>query len=76
MKDKIYKYNGSGNLYKVIQEALMKNPQTRNWDECVIYRSYKNLCENGTYISVPEDDILVFVREKSEFLTKFEEVNE
>ena len=58
----IYKFKETGNLYEVISfSAKMKNPITREWLDAVIYQSYNN--ENETW-----------VREKSEFLERFENV--
>ena len=52
----------------------MKNPETRNWDNCIIYTQYKILNRNGEYIEVPENEKLTFVREETEFMLKFEKV--
>jgi hypothetical protein len=59
MKDKTYKFKKSGNLYKVLEDkAEMKDPETRKWVECIIYKS--------------EDTGKIYVREKSDFRKKFE----
>lgn len=55
--NKTYEYKG--NKYLVTDVAEMKNPQTREWQMCIIYTS-----SNGR----------VFVREKEEFLRLFKEV--
>lgn len=69
-KDSIYKYKGTGNLYKVLSSnCKMKNPVTRNWDQAVIYQGYKLLKDNK-YINDP--DRKVWVRELQEFKEKFE----
>lgn len=61
------------NLYEVIGEAIMKDPGTRKWEPCIIYRNHKNLdTTTGEYIPVPDDQKLTFVRVKSEFVTKNE----
>lgn len=52
-------YEYKGNKYLVTDVAEMKNPQTREWQMCIIYTS-----SNGR----------VFVREKEEFLRLFKEV--
>lgn len=68
----IVRYKETGNLYKILSlDCKMKNPQTREWQECVIYQSFmdydhetdsyiKNTCQHS------------WVREKTEFNTKFE----
>lgn len=64
MIGKEFIYNKTKNKYKVLGESLMKNPITREWQECVLYQQ-----NNG------ELEPLSFVREKKEFLEKFTEVN-
>ena len=49
----IYKYIETGNLYKVVGKALLKDPTTREWLPSVIYEQY----------NVPEDKKMTFVRE-------------
>ena len=71
----VYRFKNSGNLYEVTQRALMKNPETRNWDNCIIYRSFKLLEKDGNYVEIPEEEILTFVREEIEFYAKFEKEN-
>ena len=53
----------------------MKNPETRNWDNCIIYRSFKLLGKDGNYVEIPEEERLTFVREEIEFYAKFEKEN-
>lgn len=53
------RYEYKGNKYLVKDVAEMKNPQTKEWQMCIIYES-----DNGR----------VFVREKEEFLRLFKEV--
>ena len=53
----IYKYKGKH--YQVLSFGEMKNPYTRNWEDCVIYIQLEN---RKTY-----------VRNKEEFFNKFEE---
>lgn len=68
MNKKIVKFKETGNYYEVLKEsALMKNPQTREWQDCVIYTQYADKDNNP----VPEDEKLTFVRLKSEFDEKF-----
>jgi hypothetical protein len=71
----VYRFKSSGNLYEVTQRALMKNPETRNWDNCIIYRSFKLLEKDGNYVEIPEEERLTFVREEIEFYAKFEKEN-
>lgn len=69
--EKVVEYEGTKNHYKIIQEnALMKNPETREWENCVIYQEYKHNTPKG-YIEVPVEDRKIFVREKKDFLNKF-----
>lgn len=64
MIGKEYIYNKTKNKYKVVGESLMKNPVTREWQECVLYKQ-----NNG------ELEPMSFVREKKEFLERFTEVS-
>lgn len=69
--EKIVEYEGTKNHYKVLCDtALVKNPETREWDLCVIYEEYKHNTPEG-YVEVPEEDRKIFVREKNDFLNKF-----
>lgn len=69
--EKIVEYEGTKNHYKVLSEtAIMKNPETREWEGCVIYQEYKKSTPEG-YVEVPEEEKKVFVREKKDFLNKF-----
>lgn len=69
--EKIVEYEGTKNHYKVLLEtAIMKNPETREWEECIIYQEYKKSTPEG-YVEVPEKEKKVFVREKKDFLNKF-----
>ena len=63
MIGKEYIYNKTGNKYKVLGESLMKNPITREWQQCILYQQ-----NNG------ELEPMSFVREKNEFLERFTEV--
>lgn len=58
----IYKFKKKGTLYKVVDVAKMKNPTTRNWDECVIYEPTVN------------PDGALYVRERNEFNERFEKL--
>ena len=59
MENKLYKFKKTGDLYKVLwSESEMKNPETRTWEECVIYKSFSTE--------------KIYVREKSDFYKKFE----
>ena len=59
------------NHYIVLQEnAIMKNPETREWENCIIYQEYKHCTPEG-YVEVPESERKIFVREKKDFLRKF-----
>jgi len=70
---KIVEYSKSKNHYAVLVEnAFMKNPQTREWERCVIYEQHKELNDVGEYIEIPEKDKKTFVREYNEFWKKFE----
>lgn len=69
---KIVEYEKSKNHYVVITEsALMKNPETLLWEDCVIYMSYKNINSSREYEEVPENEKKIFVREKKDFMSKF-----
>jgi hypothetical protein len=69
--EKIVEYEGTKNHYKVLQEdAIMKNPETREWEKCIIYQEYKHNTPEG-YIEVPAEERKIFVREKKDFLNKF-----
>ena len=48
----------------------MKNPETREWENCIIYQEYKHCTPEG-YVEVPESERKIFVREKKDFLRKF-----
>lgn len=66
----IVKYKGTGNLYQILSlDCKMKNPCTREWQECVIYQSLMDKTDSG-YVS--NSDHKVWIREKSEFNLKFE----
>lgn len=70
--NKIVEYEKTKNHYVVVSDsALMKNPETREWEECVIYKSYKNLLSSGEYEEIPEEERKIFVREKKDFMSKF-----
>lgn len=56
----IYKFKKKGTLYKIVDVAKMKNPATRNWDDCVIYEPTIN------------PDGALYVRERVEFEERFE----
>lgn len=64
MINKIYEYIKTGNKYLVIGEALMKNPATRDWNDCVIYKQ------------MIDENPLTFVREKKEFLERFKLIDD
>lgn len=68
----IVKYKGTGNLYQILSlDCKMKNPQTRDWEECVVYQSLMDLIpETGEYKENTSHNI--WVREKIEFNLKFE----
>lgn len=52
--EKIVEYEGTKNHYIVLQEnAIMKNPETREWENCIIYQEYKHCTPEG-YVEVPE----------------------
>lgn len=53
----IYTYKGK--QYQVLIYGEMKNPYTRNWEECIVYIQLEN---RKTY-----------VRNKEEFFEKFKE---
>ena len=59
MKNLVYRHKKTGNLYKVVESEAEMKMQTRDWKECVIYRS----------LSIPSK---IYVREKSDFKKKFE----
>ena len=53
-------YTYKGKHYQILSFGEMKNPQTRVWEECVIYIQLEN---RNTY-----------VRDKEEFFEKFKEI--
>ena len=59
MIGKFYIYSKSGLIYKVIQEAKMKNPTTGEWKDSVFYT----------------DGDSAYCREKKDFLDKFKPVD-
>ncbi len=70
--EKIVEYEETKNRYIVLNEnALMKNPETREWETCVIYQEYKHCIPGEYYEEVPIESRKVFVREKKDFLNKF-----
>ena len=70
----IVRYKGTGNLYQILSlNCKMKNSQTREWEECVVYMALMDLTSEGKYIENQEHR--VWVREKSEFKNKFEKWN-
>lgn len=58
MVSAIYEYKG--NQYKVIHRAKLKNPQTGEWNNCVVYS--------------PVSSSDVYVRMEWEFIQKFKKV--
>ena len=50
----------NGGKYKILHECLMKDPSTREWLDCIVYQQF------GNY-----EKPMIFVREKSDFLSKF-----
>lgn len=46
--------------YRIVNEARMKNPETREWMDCIIYSNVDNWA--------------IYVREKDDFFEKFVEV--
>ena len=67
----IVKYLGTGNLYQILSlDCKMKNPQTREWHECVVYQSLMDYDpETGNYTE--NHDHHIWIREKTEFNIKF-----
>ena len=57
MKGKVYIFSKTGNEYTVLEEGELKDPSTRKWIPCVVYKSM----ETGN----------VYSREKIDFLNKF-----
>lgn len=76
-RNKIMIYPKTKNLYEVLNnssESLLKNPETRDWMDAVIYREYKKYDSlTGNYNEVPESEKKIFVREKIDFFNKFQE---
>lgn len=69
---KIVEYGETKNHYAVlVEKALMKNPETKEWIDCVVYGQYKQVNEVGEYIEVPESERMIFVREYYDFWKKF-----
>lgn len=68
----IVKYKETGNLYKILSlDCKMKNPQTREWQECVVYQSLMDY-DPTTESYIENHDHHIWIREKIEFNTKFE----
>ena len=55
-------YTYKGKHYQILSFGEMKNPQTRDWEKCVVYIQLEN---RNTY-----------VRNKEEFFNKFKEYHE
>lgn len=72
MIGKIFKFKKTGNFYKIINIAEMKDPTSRDWLNSVIYTPYMSADKLVTY---EEGKSPIYVRELKEFLNKFEEVN-
>jgi len=53
-------HSRNGGKYKILHECLMKDTSTREWLNCIVYQQY------GDY-----EKPMIFVREKSDFLSKF-----
>lgn len=72
MENKIVEYEGTKNHYRILSEdGKMKNPETREWQACIIYEDWKHVAKSGEYIEVPESARKTYVREKLDFLNKF-----
>lgn len=68
----IVEYGKTKNHYVILSEdVLMKDPNTREWITCVLYRQHKEYNHRGEYVPVPEDEKLTFVREYKDFWSKF-----
>lgn len=72
---KIFLYPKTKNKYVVLDgNYLMKDPNSGKWIESVLYQEFEKFDEfTGNYIRVPEEKRLNFIREKSNFLDRFEE---
>lgn len=65
--DSIVRFKKTGNLYKILSSRCeMKNPVTREWMQAVIYETYKDA--QGREVGEKN----VYVREKQEFMERFE----
>ncbi len=60
-EEELFVFNRTGDKYLVLEEGELKDPTTRSWLKCVIYKSVKT----GN----------VYSREKEDFLKKFTKVN-
>ena len=57
------------------ERALLKDPTTREWRECIIYTPYETYDpETKTRTKVSGVEETVYVREKEDFNNKFREV--
>jgi hypothetical protein len=65
----IFKHK-NGNLYAVLDLLKMKHPVSRKWVDAYMYmRIEKEINEDGSFIYATDEK---FVREKEDFLKKFE----
>ena len=68
---KVVEFYKTKNHYEILDEsALMKDLNSGDWVEAVIYREYKELiCEE--YVEITDRPKQTFVREKRDFNKKF-----
>ena len=73
---KIYEFKETKNRYRILNErALLKDPTTREWRECIIYTPYETYNQtDGTRTKVSGVEEQIYVREKSDFNDKFREI--
>jgi len=73
---KIVEFIKTKNHYEILNEALMKNPETRKWQDCVIYQQYENFDDKAEVWYPVIENALIFVREKTDFWNKFKLLGE
>lgn len=71
-KNSIVEFTKTKNRYKILQfDSKMKDPTTRKWLDSVIYQECKKFNSlTKEYINI--DNGKIYVREKKDFLRKFE----
>ena len=65
---KIAEFSRTKNKYKILFDSVkMKNPETRQWQDCVVYQDYIHFDNPDVII----EDGQIYVRELTDFNNKF-----